>query len=75
MILRVQRESYLDINLIHIMLADSLLASVILEKMLFYFRKHFWMADKSVPRNHLVTHTDGPRFTYHRNCCLFIHKQ
>ena len=31
-----------------------LLASIIIEKMMsFYFRKHFQMADKSVPQNHI----------------------
>ena len=34
------------------MLTDSLRS--IIEKMSFYFRKHSYMADKSVPRNHLM---------------------
>ena len=53
MILRVQRETYLDINLIHIVLTDSLLVSIISEKISFYFQKHSQMAKKSMPLNRL----------------------
>ena len=54
---------------------DLLLASIITEKMSFYFRNVPRWLTKACNEIALATHTDGQRFTYYRNNCLFVHIQ
>ena len=70
MILRVRRENYPDI-----MLTDSLGSIIVVNnhwKYVILFSKAFLDGWDEIT---LATHTDGQRFMYYINSCLFVHIQ